>query len=182
MVVVTRCLWNSHESAWSFPASGGKQRRPSRIKRQADKISLSCFPGQSLLLVEDRACAGLRHSPPVNPARRDHCLRQIVELKILRPMSATTYRGIRDTLGKLEDSQPWLVGFSGGKDSTIVASLDFETVPSVPEDLRKKPVRIVCIYTRVEIPSVADGDKASEGLPVSGDERMIRHEGSLRII
>jgi 3'-phosphoadenosine 5'-phosphosulfate sulfotransferase (PAPS reductase)/FAD synthetase len=31
----------------------------------------------------------------------------------------------------LNDSRPWLVGFSGGKDSTLVAALVFETVLSI---------------------------------------------------
>ena len=28
----------------------------------------------------------------------------------------------------LEDNRPWLIGFSGGKDSTMLASLIFEAV------------------------------------------------------
>jgi 3'-phosphoadenosine 5'-phosphosulfate sulfotransferase (PAPS reductase)/FAD synthetase len=32
----------------------------------------------------------------------------------------------------LEDKRPWLVGFSGGKDSTMLASLIFDVVLSIP--------------------------------------------------
>ena len=38
----------------------------------------------------------------------------------------------------LADQRPWLVGFSGGKDSTLVAHLVFDAVQSVPEAQRTK--------------------------------------------
>ena len=38
------------------------------------------------------------------------------------------FQEIKDALRQLylEDKRPWLVGFSGGKDSTMLASLIFE--------------------------------------------------------
>jgi DNA sulfur modification protein DndC len=73
-------------------------------------------------------------------------------------MPTSTYRDIRDTLSELylEDNRPWLVGFSGGKDSTMLASLIFDVVLSVPAVQRKKPVSILCTDTRVEIPAIAE--------------------------
>jgi DNA sulfur modification protein DndC len=73
-------------------------------------------------------------------------------------MAIRTYKGIRDTLSQLylEDARPWLVGFSGGKDSTMLASLIFDAVLSVPAVQRKKPVSILCTDTRVEIPAIAE--------------------------
>jgi DNA sulfur modification protein DndC len=56
----------------------------------------------------------------------------------------------------LEDPRPWLVGFSGGKDSTLVAALVFETVLSLPPEQRSKPISVVCTDTRVEIPAIAE--------------------------
>ena len=56
----------------------------------------------------------------------------------------------------IEDERPWLVGFSGGKDSTMLASLVFEVVMSIPAPQRKKPVSVVCTDTRVEIPAIAE--------------------------
>lgn len=53
-----------------------------------------------------------------------------------------------------EDKRPWFVGFSGGKDSTMVASLIFDTVLSVPPEQRIKPISILCTDTRVEIPAI----------------------------
>ena len=42
-------------------------------------------------------------------------------------MGARSYSDIKDSLRNLyvEDPRPWLVGFSGGKDSTMLASLNY---------------------------------------------------------
>src|SRR6266540_3572579 len=71
----------------------------------------------------------------------------------LPPMASTSYQEIRDSLRQLyvDDPRPWLVGFSGGKDSTLVAALVFDAALSIPPDQRKKPVAILCTDTRVEI-------------------------------
>jgi DNA sulfur modification protein DndC len=73
-------------------------------------------------------------------------------------MPDASYKDIRDTLIHLylDDDRPWLVGFSGGKDSTMVASLIFDTVLSIPPPQRKKPVSILCTDTRVEIPAISE--------------------------
>jgi DNA sulfur modification protein DndC len=56
----------------------------------------------------------------------------------------------------LEDPRPWLVGFSGGKDSTLLAALIFEVVASIPQEERLKSVSVLCTDTRVEIPAIAE--------------------------
>lgn len=56
----------------------------------------------------------------------------------------------------LSDQRPWMVGFSGGKDSTLVAHLVFDVVRSVPTDDRIKEIHILCTDTRVEIPAVVE--------------------------
>ena len=73
-------------------------------------------------------------------------------------MPTTTYRDISDTLSQLylEDNRPWLVGFSGGKDSTMLASLIFDAALSIPAAQRKKPVSVLCTDTRVEIPAIVE--------------------------
>ena len=73
-------------------------------------------------------------------------------------MPNTTYKDIRDTLSQfyLDDDRPWLVGFSGGKDSTMLVSLIFDAVLSVTIAQRKKPVSILCTDTRVEIPAIVE--------------------------
>jgi len=73
-------------------------------------------------------------------------------------MAASTYQEIKNALRQLyvDDPRPWLVGFSGGKDSTMVASVIVETVAGIPDAQRKKPVAILCTDTRVEIPAIAE--------------------------
>jgi len=56
----------------------------------------------------------------------------------------------------LKDSRPWLVGFSGGKDSTMVAALVFNAVLSVPSDQRNKPITVISTDTRAEIPAIVE--------------------------
>lgn len=73
-------------------------------------------------------------------------------------MGITIYQDIKTFLRQLYlgDDRPWLVGFSGGKDSTMLASLVFDSVLSLPPDQRKKPISVVCTDTRVEIPAIVD--------------------------
>ena len=71
-------------------------------------------------------------------------------------MAATTYQDIKQSLRQLylEDTRPWLLGFSGGKDSAMLASLVFDTALSLPSAERTKPISVVCTDTRVEIPAI----------------------------
>lgn len=65
-------------------------------------------------------------------------------------MAVATYQQIKDSLRQLylDAPRPWLVGFSGGKDSTLVAALVFDAVLSIPPEQRTKPVTILCTDTR----------------------------------
>lgn len=49
---------------------------------------------------------------------------------------------------------PWIIGFSGGKDSTVVAQAVFEALLQVPPSQRKRPVHLVSNDTQVESPLV----------------------------
>ncbi len=73
-------------------------------------------------------------------------------------MTSSIYSTIRHELETLylQDERPWLVGFSGGKDSSMVASLIFEVVISLPPEKRTKPIAILCTDTRVEIPAIVE--------------------------
>jgi DNA sulfur modification protein DndC len=76
----------------------------------------------------------------------------------------------------LADQRPWVIGFSGGKDSTAVTRLVFEALAELPQDQRLKPVFIVSSDTLVETPLVVNlirealdkmRDAAAElGLPI----------------
>lgn len=51
-------------------------------------------------------------------------------------------------------SHPWVIGFSGGKDSTLVTHLVFEFLMSLPRSKRTRPVHVVSNDTLVESPLV----------------------------
>jgi DNA sulfur modification protein DndC len=73
-------------------------------------------------------------------------------------MALSAYQEIKDSLRQLyvDDPRPWLVGFSGGKDSTMVAALIFDAVLTVPPEQRRKEITILCTDTRVEIPAIVE--------------------------
>ena len=76
----------------------------------------------------------------------------------------------------LDHTIPWIIGYSGGKDSTLVVHLVFELLLSLPPSRRKRPVHIVANDTLVESPlviqhlieSMAEIDNAASafGLPI----------------
>ena len=49
---------------------------------------------------------------------------------------------------------PWIIGFSGGKDSTVVAQAVFEAMLQVPPSQRRRHVHLVSNDTQVESPLV----------------------------
>jgi DNA sulfur modification protein DndC len=54
-----------------------------------------------------------------------------------------------------EDARPWIVGYSGGKDSTTLVQFVFHALLKLPASERTKAVHIVSSDTLVEIPNVA---------------------------
>ena len=55
----------------------------------------------------------------------------------------------------LSDDIPWIVGYSGGKDSTAVLSLVWNAIAALPVDKRTKPIHVISTDTLVENPIVA---------------------------
>ena len=58
------------------------------------------------------------------------------------------------TLVYKHDSRPWLIGYSGGKDSSLLVNLVVEMVSRLPEEERTKDIYIVTSDTGVENPIV----------------------------
>ena len=78
--------------------------------------------------------------------------------------SAFTELGLRDTIDNLSceiqelyiaDDIPWIVGYSGGKDSTTVLSLVWKAIQELPKEQRQKEVHVISTDTLVENPIVA---------------------------
>ncbi|MGE0876480.1 MAG: DNA phosphorothioation system sulfurtransferase DndC [Burkholderiales bacterium] len=59
----------------------------------------------------------------------------------------------REYLAK-NQQYPWIVGFSGGKDSTVLMHGVFEALLSIPPSLRTRPIHVVSNDTLVESPLV----------------------------
>ena len=56
----------------------------------------------------------------------------------------------------LHDNRPWMIGFSGGKDSTLLCSLVFEMLKNLSSERLHKKVYIVSSDTMVENPIVCE--------------------------
>lgn len=54
----------------------------------------------------------------------------------------------------LSDERPWIVGFSGGKDSTTLLQLVFYALRQLPKEKLHKEVHVLCNDTLVENPAV----------------------------
>lgn len=53
-----------------------------------------------------------------------------------------------------DNPRPWIVGFSGGKDSTMLLQLVWNSLKQIPSELRQKKVYVVCNNTLVENPKI----------------------------
>ncbi|RWA97445.1 DNA phosphorothioation system sulfurtransferase DndC [Mesorhizobium sp.] len=79
--------------------------------------------------------------------------------QLLQPVSIDdTWRGVLDHVKEEYLSQaqrfPWIVGFSGGKDSTLVTHAIFEMLLEIAPSQRSRPIHIVSNDTLVESPMV----------------------------
>ena len=54
----------------------------------------------------------------------------------------------------LSDNRPWVIGFSGGKDSTCILQLAWQALAFMPREKLTKPVYIITSDTLVETPAV----------------------------
>ena len=73
------------------------------------------------------------------------------------------------------DRRPWMIGFSGGKDSTLLVCLVMEMLQRMPEERRNKTVYIVSSDTLVENPIVRDYmHRMSEMINMNGSMLNIR--------
>ncbi len=78
--------------------------------------------------------------------------------------SAFDALGLRETLAQLQeevralytaDRVPWIVGYSGGKDSTATLQLIWTAIAALPPSQRRKPVHVISTDTLVENPIVS---------------------------
>jgi len=55
----------------------------------------------------------------------------------------------------LSDPVPWIIGYSGGKDSTASLQLIWKAVSAIPKERRHKPIHVISTDTLVENPVIA---------------------------
>ena len=56
----------------------------------------------------------------------------------------------------LSDNRPWVIGYSGGKDSTTALQLVWYAIAEIPEEKRTKPIFVISSDTLVETPVIVD--------------------------
>jgi len=75
--------------------------------------------------------------------------------------SVFDHRTIQDIHKEIRDvykryPQPWVIGYSGGKDSTTVLQLVWNAIKELPSEERQKPIFVIASDTRVETPVIVD--------------------------
>lgn len=70
-------------------------------------------------------------------------------------------REIKDIYKEIQEvylryPQPWVIGYSGGKDSTCVLQLVWKAIELLPTDQRQKPVFVIASDTLVETPIIVN--------------------------
>ena len=56
----------------------------------------------------------------------------------------------------LRDNRPWIIGFSGGKDSTCLVQLVWNALSELPPEKLQKKVYVISSDTLVESPQIAE--------------------------
>ena len=83
-------------------------------------------------------------------------LEQVLEYPV--PDGGATYRslisGIQDEYLSDQQAFPWIIGFSGGKDSTLVAHLVFAALLDISPSRQTRPIHVIANDTLVESPPV----------------------------
>lgn len=111
--------------------------------------------------------------------------------------SAFTELGLKGTIEELKaeirelylaDDVPWIIGYSGGKDSTAILQLTWLALAELPVEQRRKTVHVISTDTMVENPVVASWvagsldvmrtTSATQGMPIQPHRLTPRNEDS----
>ena len=107
--------------------------------------------------------------------------RTLIQIQHKSIFKTRTLKDIYDEIKKLylSDNRPWIIGFSGGKDSTCMTQLVWKAISQLPAEKMHKKIYIIGCDTLVESPKIVErlskslknmeeyGEKA--GLPISTD-------------
>lgn len=84
--------------------------------------------------------------------------------------------GLMETIQNLymSDDIPWMIGYSGGKDSTAALQLVWMSIERLPVEQRKKPIHVMNTDTLVESPVVSKWvEKSLEAMRVAAKEKHL---------
>lgn len=84
--------------------------------------------------------------------------------------------GLMETIQNLylSDDIPWMIGYSGGKDSTAAVQLVWMSIEGLPAEQRKKPVHIMNTDTLVESPVVSKWvEKSLDAMRAAAEEKEL---------
>lgn len=87
-----------------------------------------------------------------------------------------TINGLMETVQNLylSDDIPWLIGYSGGKDSTAALQLVWMSIEGLPVEQRKKPIHVMNTDTLVESPVVSKWvEKSLEAMRQAAKDRKL---------
>ena len=102
-----------------------------------------------------------------------------VEIKIKKNPSifekkplAEIYSEIKEVY--LGDNRPWVIGFSGGKDSTATLQLVWNAIKQIPIEKRKKTIFVISSDTLVETPMISGSiEKTLEKINAAAKEQTL---------
>ncbi|OBU77942.1 sulfurtransferase DndC [Cylindrospermopsis raciborskii S07] len=78
------------------------------------------------------------------------------------------------------DHIPWVVGYSGGKDSTAILQLIWNAISDLPPEKRTKTIHVITTDTGVENPYVSDWVRAShENIKKAAQEQQVPMQAHL---
>ena len=63
---------------------------------------------------------------------------------------------LKDQYLTKDNLRPWIIGFSGGKDSTALLQLVWLALEQIPKELRKREIHVICNDTLVENPVIKE--------------------------
>lgn len=80
----------------------------------------------------------------------------------------------------LADTVPWIIGYSGGKDSTTVLQMIFYAISTLPPKKRLKEIHVLSNDTLVENPAVVKYvDEQLEKIKIKGKAELFNHDPNL---
>ncbi len=80
----------------------------------------------------------------------------------------------------LIDTTPWIIGYSGGKDSTALLQIVMYALAKLPPEKLTKPVHVLTNDTLVENPAIVEYvDQQLSAIEKSGKSRLFRHKPGL---